>query len=94
MLVAQTALRRRDGLGSARLELEEFTQRLGVVVAVGRRRELFDPDSGGMQQFVDDASNSFGDLVALSALEVGQAGLEPENLRLCLLYTSPSPRDS
>src|SRR5271154_65681 len=60
-----------DGVDSGLIELEQLAQCLGVAVAAGSAGQLLDSHGGCVQQLVDDAAHSPGDLVAMSGFEFG-----------------------
>src|SRR5882757_7745064 len=61
-----------DGVDSGLVELEKLAQCLGVAVAAGSAGQLLDAHGGCMQQLVDDAAHSPGDLVAMGGFQTGQ----------------------
>ena len=50
-------------------------------------------DSAMMQRFREPLSHRGPDAAGMYASPDGRAGLGFQRLRICLLYTSPSPRD-
>src|ERR1700743_1103869 len=71
-----------DGVNSGLVELEQLAQCLGVAVAAGSAGQLLDAHGGCVQQLVDGAAHSPGDLVFLGRFHAGQSVVETQQLGL------------